>query len=147
MEPVYIICGVALILLCVLSDICYRSRQNAKRDGETDSQTSEKKTAAATVQEAKAENDETVCCGKHAVCEKQRIADAMNHRAQYFEDEELDRFSGRGSDEYSDDEIEEFRYVMYTMRQEEVLEWLESLKVRGIELPDELKDEACMMME
>lgn len=137
MEPVYIICGIALVLLCVLSDICYRSRQKNKRADNL----------ASDIQVTDTSADETVCCGKHAVCEKQRIADAMNHRAQYFEDEELDRFSGRGSDSYSDDEIEEFRYVMYTMRQEEVLEWLESLKVRGIELPDELKDEACMMVE
>lgn len=139
MEPVYIYCAVILVLLCILSDVCYRNRQKRKQNSGEELQ-SENRNQDSSV-------EETACCGKHAVCEKQRIADAMNHRAQYFDDEELDRFSGRNSDEYSDDEIEEFRYVLYTMRQEEVLEWLESLKVREVELPDELKDEACLMME
>ena len=59
---------------------------------------------------------------------------------------ELDRFKGRGSGQYSDREIEEFRYVMYTMRQDEVREWMECLQAREIELPDELKEECYSMM-
>lgn len=88
-----------------------------------------------------------VCCGKHEVCEKQRLIDAMAKKAQYFEDEELDRFKGYASGSYTDEEAEEFRYVMYTMKQEEVLSWLESLQVREVQLPDQLKDEAYMLIE
>jgi len=86
------------------------------------------------------------CCGKHAVCEKQKLAEASLHSAQYFDDEELDRFKGRNSDGYSDQEVEEFRYIMYTMRQDEVREWMECLLAREIELPDELKEECYSMM-
>ena len=94
-----------------------------------------------------AHDDDAVCCGKHTVCEKQRLAEAMTRQIEYFEDEDLDRFAGRSSDSYSDDEIEEFRYVLDTMRPDEVRDWAESLQVRSIELPDQLKDEVCMMME
>lgn len=86
------------------------------------------------------------CCGKHAVCEKQKLAEARMRSAQYFDDEELDRFRGRRSDGYTDKEVEEFRYILYTMQQNEVREWMECLQAREIELPDELKEECFSMM-
>ena len=131
MNNIYVICAAALVLLACLMEARQRTLKKEHRD---------------TATEKEPVDDPAVCCGKHAVCEKQRLADAMGHKAQYFEDEELDRFAERSSDAYSDSEVEEFRYVMYTMKPEEVLEWLESLKVRGIELPDALKDEACLLI-
>lgn len=66
---------------------------------------------------------------------------------EYFDDEELDRFRGRRSDGYTDDEAAEFAEVMYTMRPDEVKDWLNSLRLRGVGLPDQLKDEAYMLAE
>lgn len=86
------------------------------------------------------------CCGKHVVCEKQKLAEARMRSAQYFDDEDLDRFSGRKSDQYTDQEVDEFRYVLYTMKQDEVREWMECLQARDIEIPDELKEECYSMM-
>ena len=86
------------------------------------------------------------CCGKHAVCEKQKLAEARMRSAQYFDDEDLDRFKGRSSDKYTDQEVEEFRYVLYTMQQNEVRDWMECLQAREIEIPDELKEECYSMM-
>ncbi len=134
MDNVYIFCGIILIILIVMMELYYRKRSDAGK-GERQDSSPEKQA------------DETVCCGKHAVCERQRLSEALSRKAVYFDDEELDRFTGRASDSYSDDEIEEFRYVIYTMRQNEVRDWLESLIVRGIELPDQLKDEAGILME
>ena len=73
---------------------------------------------------------------------QQSLADAKMNGAHYFEDEDLDRYRGFDADSYQDQDIEEFRYVMYTMQPEEVMEWLESLTAREIELPNELKEEA-----
>ena len=75
-----------------------------------------------------------------------KLAEARLRSTQYFDDEDLDRFKGRSSDGYTDQEVEEFRYVMYTMQQQEVLEWMECLQAREIELPDELKEECYSMM-
>ena len=65
----------------------------------------------------------------------------------YFDDEELDSFSGRKAADYSDDEAEQFREVVYTMRQQEVKEWTRSLTLRGIELPDQVKDEVFLLID
>ena len=65
---------------------------------------------------------------------------------EYFDDEELDMFRDRQSDHYTDDEAEQFREVLYTMRQEEVRDWANSLALRHIEVPDQLKDELFLMM-
>ena len=43
-------------------------------------------------------------------------------------------------------EIEEFRYVLYTMREDEVAGWVRSLQLRQVELPDELKDEVFLII-
>ena len=66
---------------------------------------------------------------------------------EYFDDEELDRFKGRRSDDYTDDEAAQFAEVMYTMKPEEVKDWVVSLGLRGVSLPDQLKDEAMLLME
>lgn len=66
---------------------------------------------------------------------------------EYFDDEELDRFRGRRADSYTADEASMFAEVMYTMKPEEVKDWLVSLGRRCVNLPDQLKDEAMMLME
>lgn len=87
------------------------------------------------------------CCGQHEVCEKRSILEAMKEEIEYYEDEELDRFRGVQGGDYSSDEIEEFREVLYTMRTDEVAGWVRSLGLRGVELPDQLKDEVILLMD
>lgn len=65
----------------------------------------------------------------------------------YFDDEELDRFQGRAADAYTEAEEEEFREVLYTTLPREVGDWLRSLQLRGIELPESLRDEALMLAD
>ncbi len=86
------------------------------------------------------------CCGQHETCEKESLLAAVSKQIEYYNDEELDRFRGRASDAFSPDEIEEFREVLYTMREEEVAGWVRSLQLRAVELPDELKDEVYMIV-
>ena len=42
---------------------------------------------------------------------------------------------------YSDEEVEEFAEVLYTMQAQDVAGWNRSLILRGINLPNQLKDE------
>ena len=86
------------------------------------------------------------CCGQHEVCEKESLLAAVSKKVEYYDDEELDRFRGHSSDGYSEEEIEEFREVMYTCKEDEVAGWSRSLQLRGIELPDELKDELFLIV-
>ena len=81
-------------------------------------------------------------CGE--VCEKKSLlADGVSEE-NYYEDEELDRFRGRTA--YSEEEVEEFREVLYTMRTDEVAGWVRSLELRRVPLPDELKDEIYIIL-
>ena len=89
-------------------------------------------------------NKDFTCCGQHEVCEKTRYLTQPD--IEYFEDEELDRFRGFSSDAYSEEETDEFREVLYTMRETEVSDWLHSLQLRGVELPEGLKDEVLMIV-
>ena len=87
------------------------------------------------------------CCGQHEVCEKESLLAAVSQDIVYYDDEELDVFKGRPSDSYTDEEVEQFSEVLYTMRHEEIADWCRSLTLRGISLPDQIKDETFMLME
>ena len=90
--------------------------------------------------------DCTTCNGDNALCEQECMMVAATCDIEYFDDEELDVFKGRQSDSYTDEEAEQFREVMYTMRQSEVKDWNRSLILRGVAVPDQLKDELVMLM-
>lgn len=55
------------------------------------------------------------CCGMHVTCERDSLLASVSTEIEYYDDEELDRFKGRGPEDYTDDEIEEFRDVLLTL--------------------------------
>ena len=61
------------------------------------------------------------CCGQHEVCERDSLLAAVSKKIEYYDDEELDQFIGRAG-------------------------WVRSLQLRGIELPDDLKDEVFLII-
>ena len=82
----------------------------------------------------------------HAVCEKDSLLAAAGKEIEYYDDEELDRYKGFASDAYTAGQADEFRDVFYTMRDEDVAGWVRSLQLRGIALPDELKEEVFLIV-
>lgn len=64
----------------------------------------------------------------------------------YYDDEELDAYRGRSSNEYTGEETEEFRYVLETMLSHDVPGWVRSLELRGVALPDGMKDEVLLFL-
>lgn len=88
------------------------------------------------------ENEDGECCGRHSNCSKGHDTGNL-----YFEDEELDRFKGTKQEDYTEADIEEFRHVLYTMKTEEVDTWAHCLQTRGIEIPQEIKDEILLMLQ
>ncbi|MDR1762571.1 MAG: hypothetical protein LBR64_01260 [Dysgonamonadaceae bacterium] len=83
------------------------------------------------------------CCGQHETCALREIVQKRARKAEveYYDDEELDIFRGRTADSYCREETALFREVLETMLESDVPGWLESLKMRGIELPSELRIE------
>jgi len=86
------------------------------------------------------------CCGQHETCEKDSLLAAISKQIEYYDDEELDRFRGKESNSYSEKEVDEFRDVLYTMKDGEVAGWVRSLQLRSVELPDDLKDEVFLIV-
>lgn len=86
------------------------------------------------------------CCGQHEVCEKESLLAAVSQRIEYYDDEELDRYIGTPPDGYTPEQEDEFRNVFYTMLEEDVAGWVRSLQLRGIALPDALKDEVFLIV-
>ncbi|WP_314815111.1 hypothetical protein [Hoylesella nanceiensis] len=89
----------------------------------------------------------STCNGDDEHCIHDCILEAAVKEVEYFDDENLDAFIGRESDSYTEKEIEQFREILYTMNQKEVADWNRSLTIRGINIPNDLKDEMIMMIE
>ena len=136
------------LFLAALVALSLVGRLIRKKNGDDSvSPTTEEPVAAPTAAEVENPNEEEEeCCGEHEVCEKGKIKRALRTDIEYFDDEELDRFRGMASDEYDAEGVEEFREVLYTMDPREVDDWLKSLELREVALPDALKDEVFMLL-
>lgn len=85
------------------------------------------------------------CCGMHAVCEKLSLS-PVSPEIEYFDDEELDAYAGRGAGDYTEAEIEQFRDVLLTLPEDEVAAWARSIQLRGITLPNPIRDEMLIIV-
>ncbi|MCR4773890.1 MAG: hypothetical protein K5854_05975 [Prevotella sp.] len=95
----------------------------------------------------KSEGDCSSCDGTSDKCEQVCMMEASTRDIEYYDDEELDRYKGRQADSYTDEEVEEFADVLYTLRKGEAEGWNRSLILRGINIPDRLKDELIMIID
>ncbi|MDE6443589.1 MAG: phospholipase [Muribaculaceae bacterium] len=93
-----------------------------------------------------APEEEAECCGMHQVCEKTNLSPHTGEIV-YYDDEELDRYRGRDAEDYTVEEIEEFRDVLLTLLPQDVAGWSRSIQVRGITLPTEIRDELLLIVD
>lgn len=85
------------------------------------------------------------CCGAHEVCDFDRIK--MDETIiEYYDDEELDAYKNIDENQYTDRQVDEFREVLYTLKNSDIRYWLLSIDRRKIKLPAPLHDEARMLM-
>lgn len=94
---------------------------------------------------AKAQEEDSECCGQHEVCEKTNLMNT-SLKYEYYDDEELDALAGKSPEEYSDEEISQLREVFETLKEYDVAGWLRSLQLRNIELPEDIKDDALLIV-
>ena len=64
----------------------------------------------------------------------------------YYDDEELDRLSGISPEDYTEKDLADVQEVFYTLQDKDVAGWLRSLQLREIMLPQDLLDEALMIV-
>lgn len=89
---------------------------------------------------------EQACCGMHITCERDSLLTAVSDTIEYYDDEELDSYKGRGPEEYTEAEIEQFRDVLLTLLPNDIAGWGRSIQLRGIELPQPVKEELLMIV-
>lgn len=87
------------------------------------------------------EGDCTRCSPDNVMCEQECMLKASTEPIEYFDDEELDVYKGKASDSYNEEETALFAEVLETLHPEEVKAWNRSLILRGINMPDGIKDE------
>ena len=81
-------------------------------------------------------------CGLRSVCPSEQILEgACRQEITYYDDEELDAFAGRGEGDYSDDELEQWRDVLYTLQPADLLGWGQSIKHRNLVMPTAIREE------
>jgi hypothetical protein len=85
------------------------------------------------------------CCGAHEICEFDELK-MDDTKIIYYDDEELDAYKNIPENEYTDKHIDEFREVLYTLKNEEIRYWLLSIERRKISLPSLLQEEARMLI-
>ena len=86
------------------------------------------------------------CCGQHEICERDSLLAAVSKKVEYYDDEELDKYIGCTPDSYTPEQEDEFRDIFYTMQDTDVAGWVRSLQLRGIALPNNIKDEVFLII-
>lgn len=78
------------------------------------------------------------CCSGQCGAESNSLQKYVDH-IQYYDDEELDTCKGISPEDYTLEQIEQFREIASSLLSEDIEGWQESLKRRGIELPREIR--------
>jgi len=120
----------------------YLSNRIQRRKGNVQ----ERETLPPSIDARTKEEKESGCCGMHEVCEKDSLIAAFREEPEYFDDEELDEYKGKDSSTYSEEQVDKFREVFYSLLDEEKPRWIHSLQIRRISIPDQMKDEVLMVV-
>ncbi len=79
-------------------------------------------------------------------CASDRLLAASQKPVEYYDDQELDAFAGMGEDDYTPEQVDQFRDVLYTLQPADLAGWHASVCRRGITLPRAIADEFIMLI-
>ena len=85
------------------------------------------------------------CCGAHAVCERDSLL-SQTDQIIYFDDEELDALHGIPAYDFTPEQVAVLENVFYTLREQDVAGWIRSLQLRNIDLPEDIRDQALLIV-
>ena len=136
------------IILYVTDRLYYRKKHPevvGTASPETDTTTKKEPQPQPAEEEVKADTKPTSVPTANPMDEKTNLS-PLTGEIVYYDDEELDRYRGRAADEYTQEEIEEFRDVLMTLLPQDVAGWSRSIQVREINLPTEIREELIMIV-
>ena len=99
----------------------------------------------AEAQRRQQENLDGECCGQHLVCERETLLQT-NAEVVYYDDEELDTLAGIAPEDLSDEQVQAVRDVFRTMQEKDVPGWCRSMQLRNIAMPEDVREEALMIV-
>ena len=134
MENLYIL--IAFLGLGLVTLVLMEWRERKRKKAQTDNPQADKMIRVPV---------DDACCGRHLVCERESLL-TTKPEIIYYDDEELDRLSGQDPQTYSEQDISDLNEVFTTLQSQDVVGWLRSLQLRNITLPEELRDEALMIV-
>ena len=134
MKPTIILLAILVLggaVVWLIDKLFYR--RSADDDAAVEEVTAEEPTATGCADES---------CGLRPVCPtEQLLAGQCETKPTYYDDEELDRFAGRSEGDYTPDEEEQWRDILYTLLPSDLLGWGQSIKHRGLTMPTAIREE------
>ena len=85
------------------------------------------------------------CCGQHLVCERETLLQT-NAKIEYYDDEELDALAGISPENYTPEQYQAIREVFDSLKEKDVPGWCRSIQLRAIQLPQDIRDEALLIV-
>ncbi len=85
------------------------------------------------------------CCGQHLVCERESLLQT-NAQIDYYDDEELDALADIAPQNYTREQYQAIREVFDSLKEKDVPGWCRSIQLRHIELPQDIREEALLIV-
>lgn len=85
------------------------------------------------------------CCGQHLVCERESLLQT-NAQIEYYDDEELDALADIAPENYTREQYQAIREVFDSLKEKDVPGWCRSIQLRHIELPQDIREEALLIV-
>lgn len=85
------------------------------------------------------------CCGQHLVCERETLLQT-NAQIEYYDDEELDALADVDPQNYTREQYQAIREVFDSLNEKDVPGWCRSIQLRHIELPQDIREEALLIV-
>ena len=85
------------------------------------------------------------CCGQHLVCERETLLQT-NAKIEYYDDEELDSLADLDPQNYTREQDQAIREVFDSLKEKDVPGWCRSIQLRNIQLPQDIREEALLIV-
>ena len=85
------------------------------------------------------------CCGQHLVCERESLLQT-NAQIEYYDDDELDALADIAPQNYTREQYQAIREVFDSLKEKDVPGWCRSIQLRHIELPQDIREEALLIV-
>ena len=136
-----------ILFLCLglLILVLYEVRERRKSRAANEEVRSPRRTTTDVEPQTPTRSDDGECCGQHLVCERDTLLQT-NAQIDYYDDEELDTLAGIDPADYSETQHTMLREVFDTLQERDVAGWVRSLQLRNIALPQDIREEALMIV-